>query len=342
MCSGGVDSSLIAAVAHDSIPDLVGYVADAPIGSGEGAQAERVGRHIGIPIRNIGIGRDEYLRLLSRATWHLDAPPYHPSEAALLGVTTACRADGIKVVLTGEGADELFGGYPWYTATRNRWLWRDWRKRLGEKGAGASWQLLPIPRRGDFETNLRRQLVLDADAGALSARLFDKLSGIENRADRAFLVSGLTDLYSHLALLLHRHDHMGMAASIEMRVPFIENALIDFAIHLPRRAKQRGRQRKWTEKMVAAERLPRDIVFARKRGFPMPQSYFRGTERLLAGGLLAEQLGWSRQTTEWAIDSFRQSASPRFLAVSMEVWLQQTLGGQSIEAMGEALNRLAA
>ena len=121
MCSGGVDSSLIAAYAKDQIPGIEGYVADVQWPSGEGNQAERVGRHLGVPIRRIVVDQARFLRLWPYTVWHSDNPSLNPSDTALLAVVQACRADGIKVLLTGEGSDELFGGYPWQEKTYNYW-----------------------------------------------------------------------------------------------------------------------------------------------------------------------------------------------------------------------------
>ncbi len=85
---------------------------------------------------------------------------------------------------------------------------------------------------------------------------------------------------------------------MEMRVPFLENDLIDFAFHLPRRAKLHRNTGKWLVKQAAAEVLPADVVFARKKGFPLPTAYAFGTERLLDGGMLAEFMQWPAATIE--------------------------------------------
>src|SRR5699024_2693212 len=69
-----------------------------------------------------------FLRLWPYTVWHSDNPSLHPSDTALLAVVQACRDDGVKVLLTGEGSDELFGGYPWQEKTYNLWRRLDsWR-----------------------------------------------------------------------------------------------------------------------------------------------------------------------------------------------------------------------
>ena len=130
ICSGGVDSSLITAYAKDLQPKIQAYVADVQGGDSEAPQAERVARHLGIAVHRVPIDRQRYLQLWPHVVWHLDSPTPRFSDPALLAVTQACRADGIKVLLTGEGSDELFGGYEWQRATFELWrrLHRPWRK----------------------------------------------------------------------------------------------------------------------------------------------------------------------------------------------------------------------
>jgi len=134
---------------------------------------------------------------------------------------------------------------------------------------------------------------------------------------------------------------MSMAASIEMRVPFLENRLINFGMHLPCSVKLRRGEGKWALKTVALKRLPRDVVFARKKGFPMPSAYTEGTERILLGGLLPDQLQWSRATTGFIIDDLRHDVDLRFIMVGTEIWLRQHFGNETSDAIGEKLLALA-
>lgn len=183
----------------------------------------------------------------------------------------------------------------------------------------------------------RLALAADAEREFLPRRLFESLPGIDRLSERALIVSGLTDLVEHLSWVLHRHDHISMAASIEMRVPFLENRLIDLGMHLPCSVKLRRGQSKWALKTVAVKRLPRDVVYAKKKGFPMPSGYTAGTERMLLGGLLADHLQWSRATTELIVDDLTHDIDLRFLLVGTEIWLRQQFGGEASDAIGEKL-----
>jgi len=342
MCSGGVDSSLIAAYAKDQIPGIEGYVADVQWPSGEGNQAARVGRHLGVPIRRIVVDQARFLRLWPYTVWHSDNPSLNPSDTALLAVVQACHDDGIKVLLTGEGSDELFGGYPWQEKTYNFWRRLDsWRHYFfPDRHMEKLLRLAPFAR--TIVPHLNRMTVaLESERNLLPRRLMKRLAPIESRADRAFLARCLFSLNDHLSWILHRHDRIGMAASMEMRVPFLENDLIDFGLHLPRRAKLHRNTGKWLVKQAATEVLPHDVVFARKKGFPFPTAYALGTERLLAGGMVAEFMHWPAVNTEEIAELARGDGGLLFHLVGLELWFRLYFGGEAPDALGETLMGLA-
>ncbi len=93
-----------------------------------------------------------------------------------------------------------------------------------------------------------------------------RLAPIESGADRAFLARCLFSLHDHLSWILHRHDRIGLAASMEMRVPFLGEHFY-FGLHLPRRAKLHRNIGKWLVERAAFEPLPPDDVCKRKKGF---------------------------------------------------------------------------
>ena len=340
MCSGGVDSSLIAAYAKQQLPQIEAYVADVQWPSGEGDQAERVSRHIGLPIRRIVIDQARFLRLWPYTVWHSDVPPNHPSDPAFLAVVQACRADGVKVLLTGEGSDELFGGYQWLQRTYDTWRQlSSWRHYFfPDRNLEKLLHAMPFHTASDFS---RQTVALESERNLLPRRLMQRLAPIESEADRAFLARCLFSLHDHLSWILHRHDRIGMAASMEMRVPFLENDLIDFAFHLPRRAKLHRNTGKWLVKQAAAELLPADVVFARKKGFSLPMAYALGTERLLTDGLVAEFMQWPAATIEEIMALLRRDKHLLFHVVGLELWFRLYFAGASPESLGEKLTGLA-
>ena len=342
-CSGGVDSSLIAAHARDRLPDVKAYVADVAWKTGEGDQAERVARHLGIPICRVRVDQARFLELWPAAVWHCDGPSVMPSDAALLALTRACRADGIKVLLTGEGSDELFGGYTFQRETYDDWSrLHSWRRlfanrRLQERLANAPFHLTP----GRSEPGLRSRLTLalGAEEDLLPERFLALLAPIASDADRAFLANCLCNLYDYLPRILHRHDRIGMAASMEMRVPFLQNDMFDFAFHLPRRAKLRLGVGKWVVKQAAEEILPAEIVYANKKGFPVTTKFSSGTQGLLVGGVLAELMEWPLSVTRETASSL-VSGQLRYQIVGLELWARMFFAGESAEALGDKLIEL--
>jgi asparagine synthase (glutamine-hydrolysing) len=169
------------------------------------------------------------------------------------------------------------------------------------------------------------------------AALFQKLRAVRPVEARAVLARCLFDLTSGLPGLLQRMDRLGLGASVEMRVPFLENRLIDFAMHLPLPAKVHGRRQKWILKRVATKQLPADVVFARKRGFPAPQTAFDGTEILLRDGVVCDLFEWDRRILSQAIDSFEGSPYAGFRFVALEVWGRLYLRGEAHEELAERL-----
>jgi len=344
ICSGGVDSSLVAAFASRHLPDLHCYVADSDGRNAEGESAQRVADHLGVGLTRVRLDRESHLRLWPQAVAHDGSPSYHRSSVALLALVRAARKDGVKVLLNGEGADELFGGYGQHERAARAWSWRAWLERTFD----------PSPKRrrerardADFEIRLahsglsrfgeRGLAVIDGDGELRRRALFAKLASIPSRGDRAFLFRSLADLDDTLDPLLRRHDRMAMAASIEMRVPFLENALIDFGLHLPRAAKLRGREGKWVVKQAARRRLPESIVFAKKRAFPVPFELDAGSEALLAGGAAAELLHWSRRTQTRLIALAKRRGPLRFSLVGLELWGRIYLRGEKPDALASEL-----
>ncbi|MGX7874779.1 asparagine synthase (glutamine-hydrolyzing) [Mesorhizobium sp. ORM6] len=129
-CSGGVDSGLVTTLAKRFRPELSAYVVDPRLGRSEAEGAERTARHAGVILNKVPVDKDRFLELWPRTIWHLESDGWHSSHACLLALAEQCRADGIKVLLTGEGADELFGGYDWQAASMRLWRPWSWPRRL--------------------------------------------------------------------------------------------------------------------------------------------------------------------------------------------------------------------
>lgn len=348
ICSGGVDSSLITALASRRVQDLHAYVVDTDDGRGEGEAAQRVADHLGIGLTRVRMDRETHLRLWPEAIGFSGFPCHQRNDVSILSVALRCRSDGVKVLLNGEGSDELFGGYRWHARAYKEQLWHarlarrldlSARRRRREIRRNRLREVLGFP--GIDGLDARRIAVSNGDAELRKRQLHAKLEPLRSAADRAFLTTSLDDLYLSLDPLLRRHDSMSMAASLEMRVPYLENALIDFAIHLPRRSKFRHGQAKWILKQVAGKWLPADIVHARKRAFPIPGAFDAGCEALLQGGVAGELLHWTQRTQQALISLAQVDERLRLSLVGLELWGRLHLRGEKAADLANQLLRLA-
>jgi len=367
MCSGGVDSSLIAACACESRPDLIGYVADVGGTASEAANARRVADHVGIRLREIDVDQAAYLRLWPRTVWVNDQPNYFGQDPVFLAVSERCSADGFKVLLTGEGSDELFGGYPWQAETWAMYRARKWMERLLppigplrklRRGLGRISAASPVARsRMPFQSDRDLLRVVGHTTHRAASpyqyalatfaeqrylrheRIFNRLEFVRPVEERAFLAQSIDDTYSYLQYSLHHSDRMGMAASLESRFPFLDNALIDFALHLPFRAKRHRAHGKWTVRKYAADKLPAQTAFARKIGFACPPSVWMAGRPLLRDGFLAEALKWSAASRDTIVDRIAESKRLWYLLMSAELWGRMYFRGESLDALSEELIR---
>lgn len=355
MCSGGVDSSLVTALVKNHDPDVVGYVANVE-GKSEGIQARKVGKHLDAKIRQVDFNTEDMLRKWPHTCWFGDQPQTHPSDMPMLAVSEACNEDGIKVILTGEGSDELFGGYYWQMDSY--WSWRRWRRlpfrKMDMNNRWLRGLVSLLPRRIDIEEPvshipftttpvhndwLRLTLPLDPVRQVRGAEFIDKLEGAGNMEERAFLARGLDDLYGHLRSLLMWNDRMGMGASLETRVPFIENYMINLGMHSPFNAKYRDGEGKWLVKNIAKDYLPHEVVYATKRGFPVRMEFVNAVLPLLKGGLVADLFRWDSRTAKRLIRLVSQDTDAMWRLGSIEIWARLFLNGESTDELSEKLLR---
>jgi asparagine synthase (glutamine-hydrolysing) len=354
MCSGGLDSSLTTAIAVRHKPDLVAYVAEAEgLEVSEADKAQVVADHLGVQLRRVRLSDAEFPDVWARAAGYHDQPIYFKQNPLALKVCEAVRDDGFKVILTGEGSDELFGGYDWQTEVGEMWKRRQRHARLVRNiaplralGRWVRWlapfdlEALaedPFHHRGGRPTPAAAELVLDGGIRARrAARLFALLAPLPAE-DRGFLARAYDDWYHHLRVLLHANDNMSMGASVEARVPFLENGLIDFGLHLAPEAKRHRGVTKRVVKAAAEDLLPRDIVHAKKIGFGMPQQFLTGYAALLDGGLVQEWFKWGRRERPHLDRVLEQKAGLTGKLVSLELWAQIHFNGQHPSQLAERM-----
>jgi asparagine synthase (glutamine-hydrolysing) len=303
--SGGLDSSTVLsfmAEAGDEPVRTFSIGFDPGWASDELPEARSTARAFGARHHETRIGAAEFLRLLPAAVWHRDEPLAEPSEIPLMALSRMAR-EHVTVVLSGEGGDELFGGYPKYRV--DRLLAQGGALARGVAGAArirrlAAWERLPRKARmavGALGT---------ADPAERWPAWFgaDRESGLWEAGHRpldpvlATLDGGMGPLDRMLALdvetylvdnLLVRGDKMTMAASIEGRMPLLDHDLAEYAALLPESLKASPRRTKLVIREIARRRLPESLLSRKKVGFAVPiASWFRGElgdalERLALG-----------------------------------------------------------
>jgi asparagine synthase (glutamine-hydrolysing) len=311
--SGGIDSSAIAVLAARELGSrLRTYTAgfDLPGATDERPRARALARQLGSDHRELFVGgADLPAVLLALAEAH-DQPF---SDAANVPLYLLAHATGgeTRVILQGDGGDELFAGYPRYTLLERASLlgplarrvapWTAGRRPFGRwgriaeaMGAGdsalRSALLLAWERQGawlDVLTPEARERVLLEDA-FVRYRQIDASLRTTDPVQRMLE----TDLAIHLPdVFLEKVDKPTMAHGIEVRVPFLDNALVDFAMSIPPGLKVRNGQKKWILRRALRGVVPDAVLDAPKVGFNVPYSeWLRGELREFARDAMATHL----------------------------------------------------
>jgi len=300
--SGGIDSAAITGLMAEMVDDPIQSfsVAFEDRSANELGYAREVADAFGTRHHEVVVTPEQFFETLPRLLWHEDEPIAHPSSVPLYHVAELASRN-VKVVLTGEGSDELLGGYGRY-----------WRT-LGNQRLGAAYHaatppalrrlveraVRSLPPTGRLRARAERtflcvppdlfSIYLDNFAvfsrhrqrTLLSERLSEELADVEPYRHEAALLnetSGLSplnrllslDLRTYLHELLMKQDQMSMAASLESRVPFLDHELIEWVVRLPEEWKLKGRTTKRVLREAMKDVLPESILTRPKMGFPVP------------------------------------------------------------------------
>lgn len=273
--SGGVDSSLVSAIAaKETSGRLTSYgvhIPDYPLD--ERPYRYAVKNHLGLEHHEVSLDNNDFANALPRAVRHMEGPVPHYGCVMLMLLCDRIRQEH-KVVLTGEGADELFGGYKRYD------IWR----RLQRNGIYAN--LVPrvmwpvLQRWREIQKYSGRDPAIFSsvyhDFLALEDLFPDLVYTAYNRASTAGRFRGFrermfaVDQANYLPSLLMRQDKMAMAASVEARVPFAHMPLAKTVNRIPVQIRAPGGVTKPILKTVAEEFLPTEIINRRKIGLALP------------------------------------------------------------------------
>lgn len=325
--SGGIDSSAIAAVMSGMVSEPIKTfsVAFKEREANELEYARLIADAYKTNHHEIVVSPEQFFAALPQLVWHEDEPLAHPSSVALYFVSKLA-SEHVKVVLTGEGSDELLAGYGRYRRTI-------WNLALGRKYN----QVTPAIARDTIRKQIERMLpggrlrqklmrtflVLSPELESIyfdnfavfpapmQQRMFtretrDRIHEIDpyvelrrllERTKDLSLLDGLlyADIKTYLHELLMKQDQMSMATSIESRVPFLDHKLVEFTARMPDRMKLRGGTTKYVLRESMKGVLPERILTRSKMGFPVPiGSWFRGPFRSVVDEYVLSERALSR------------------------------------------------
>lgn len=303
--SGGLDSSIVAATAHalgNRALSSFSLVYNGYPQYNEDRFANKVAQQFRTHHSLVRISANDAKSFLPKFAYYQEEPHSDIVWFSIYFLAEAARAQGIKVILTGDGGDELFCGYSkWMQYLRiQRWFWRPtaWIPiGLRRLMAPALHRFLHddikialvdrwVERQELFwgGTNFKRHEIRDileqSLMGTVSYDPYHKIVDIRKNFQASLAkAANQTDWMCYLSLhdslledYLMRLDKMGMAASIEGRTPFLDHRLVEYAMRIPSYLKHRGFEAKYILKKAAEKLLPSEIVYRRKMGFQAPLS----------------------------------------------------------------------
>lgn len=279
LASGGIDSSLVAAIAKDEGFELPLYHADV-VARTERPAAEALAAHLGADLIVESTTDDDIVAAIAAVTAANELPlTYHINAIPFYLLSRRVSQDGVKVILTGEGADEYLLGYPQYGV--------DWAIRLLERVRA------PMRRSVRSRTALMADRIWYDPRSSMNSMVVDILAGMDKHVqdvgidvshlesrERDSLVHSLGLVEGHLLSTLHRNDRLGMAWGLECRFPFLGYDLARVCLSSPARQRMRWSRRvgdrrhpfvvdKWVVRECARRWLPTDLVERPKLGFPV-------------------------------------------------------------------------
>ncbi len=260
--SGGVDSSLISVIAKKVLKQKDVHSFSIGLDDqkwNEFEYSRKVSKLLGTTHHEIVFDQEYFCKNYPLATYHLDEPVAYPNTVPIM-LLSNIASNHVKVLLSGEGADELFGGY-------NRY-----RKFLSKRDEES------IVYSNSFSTEIDAHQFFKIDNTEVKYRKLIVDNAIEKSVMQRL---GNYDLRTFLPSLLLRQDKMGMASTVENRFPFLDTRLANFALSLPDSQKVSDLESKTILKNLAGKYLPSNVVFRKKCGFGLPVSeWLRDAEGL--------------------------------------------------------------
>ena len=339
LCSGGVDSSIIMAIAAKFHNNLAIFHANVVGPNSEFDAASLLAKHLKLDLKTTEVIDKDFIDMIPEITEHYGHPFFpNPHSVPFLKVSKLVRKNNVKAVLSGEGSDELFLGY------RNlvpdiRKINRNPRKTLKELMNTLLKQketenistihplTLGMELHNRFEVGLENEEIRKHTKNCHGAALdFKNLKSIDL-------------LNYNLRALLHRNDSMGMATSIESRFPFLDTKLVKLAVNMPYKFKIRFSRtafggnhnffkNKWVLRKVAERYLPKKLSQRPKKNFPVDAfKRFKFSSSFWEKSYVVDLFGLAPREIQYLTEHAQQSMKIKLM--HLDVWAHVCLNNLS-------------
>lgn len=356
LCSGGLDSSIIMAMASKIHNNLAIFHANVLGPDSEYVAAALLAKHLNLELNKVDIKNQDFIEEMPEVMKHFGHPFWViPSSIPFLMVSRLVRSSGVKAVLTGEGADECYLGYD-FMSPDIRVAWKHPQAALRRLSSIASRKL--NLRKGlsssfpQFVMGYSPYSSIASDIALIqrNTRLPEILTGLQNRFEVIFETedilsevngtSGLSDgkslikaldlLNYNLRMLLHRNDSIGMAASIESRFPFLDTEFVRNSLNMPHRTKirfspfaVRGNRyffkNKYVLRQIADRYVPRAISRGQKKKFNTDHyDHLRISKDFFDKSFVADLFDLSSRGIKYLVERSPQTLLLKLL--HLEVW----------------------
>lgn len=339
--SGGIDSSILAALASKVSPDLKFLsVVSGDKRYDESHFVDLVTKHLKCESIKINIENNaqDCWELLPKMIWHNDEPVISFTSVAYYKMVEAARERGLKVLLTGQGADEVFLGYRKFKF----WHYKNLLKqgRLGKVMAAGISEVMHSDLLESFSLAEALRYMPGGTAKAKTAAWGDELFKVrrtQSRNTKNLRQIQYDDLLHYsVPVLLHYEDRLSMAHGAEVRVPFLDKRLVDIGMALSDDLKIRNGYSKYILRKSYEHLLPKEVIWRRdKKGFTIPQETWMKHElaqpiqELFASDMISYDMGILKKTENLQdLEAFQQDKTrilgwkDIFSRISLEKWMQ--------------------
>jgi len=349
--SGGVDSSLVTWLANKNSDQGSFESVSIVFGNSEFSEEkyiDQVADQLNIVSHKFLLDASYYLENIKSATWHLETPINHPNTIGIYRLSQLAR-EHVTVLLSGEGADEVFGGYSRFYGLaypyRPRKLLHQMKKNLATPAGFLRY----------FDNMNRAVMATSYMMPTLAGKLYSGFNFKNAISSRESLYSSLSgslfdrqvkyELKSFLPDLLIRQDKMSMAHSIENRVPFLDNEVVDNSFMIPekmlllRRSSEGMKNEKYLLKKLTAEKFGNEFAFRDKMGFGIPvrdffqqKSFQEYLNEEILPGIKERGIFNDKPVSDWLSDikgMHYTELDALWVIVAFEIWATQYLDGEN-------------